>query len=83
VWFTEIGYRINENEDGIVVTEPIQAAWMQRALLDFTNWSWAQAFVWFGWADYGADNMWGIVRPDGSHRPSYDAYRDFISSHSS
>jgi hypothetical protein len=36
---------------------------------------WATPALRFKWADYGADNMWGVVRPDGSHRPSYDAYR--------
>jgi hypothetical protein len=83
VWITEVGYRIGEEDDGIVVTESLQGAWMQRSLVDFVNWPWARAYVWFKWADYGAANMWGVVRPDGTHRPSYDAYRTFISSHNS
>jgi hypothetical protein len=50
---------------------------MSRDLADFAAWPWAQAYVWFKWADYGPDNMWGVVRSDGSHRPSYDAYQAF------
>ena len=39
-----------------------------------------QAYIWFKWADYGTDNMRGIVNNDGSHRPSYSTYQAFISS---
>jgi hypothetical protein len=77
VWITEIGYRIGDTVDSTPVSESVQASWMRRDLADFASWRWAQAFVWFKWADYGPDNMWGVVRPDGSHRPSYDAYKAF------
>ncbi|MEV4536533.1 glycosyl hydrolase [Asanoa sp. NPDC049518] len=79
VWITEIGYRINQIVDGTAVTEQVQAMWLQRTLADFMSWPWAHGYLWFKWADYGADNMWGVVRPDGTHRPSYETYRAFIS----
>lgn len=82
VWITEIGYRIGETlSDGatpVTVTEDVQAARMQRSLVDYVSWPWAVAYVWFKWADYGPDNMWGIVRADGSRRPAYETYRSFI-----
>jgi hypothetical protein len=90
VWITEIGYRIGDPvrepstnvkvaEEGNV-TESVQAAWMRRTLHDFMSWRWARAYVWFKWADYGTANMWGVVRPDNSRRPSYNVYQAFISS---
>jgi Glycosyl hydrolase catalytic core len=80
VWITEVGYRIDSSVGGVTVTEGVQAQWMTRNLNDFKNWPWAAGYLWFKWADYGTDNMWGVVRPDGSHRPSYDAYRSGIAS---
>jgi hypothetical protein len=65
-----------------VLTQEGQAAYLQRSLVDFVNWPWAQAYVWFKWTDYSAtnpDQRWGIVDWNGGHRLSYDAYRDFIS----
>jgi hypothetical protein len=78
VWITEVGYNISATIDGVTVTEDVQAQWMTRSLTDFASWPWAQGYLWFKWSDYGPDNMWGVVRPDGSHRPSYDAFRNFI-----
>jgi hypothetical protein len=82
VWITEIGYRVGEIlSDGtapVTVTDDVQAARMQRSLVDYTNWPWAVAYVWFKWADYGPGNMWGVVRADGSRRPAYETYRSFI-----
>jgi hypothetical protein len=39
--------------------------------------------VWFTWLDYndtktGYQNWFGLVEPDGTHRPAYDTYRRFI-----
>ncbi len=79
VWLTEIGFQIDQNVDGTTVDDDLQAAYMQRSLVDFVSWSWAYAYVWFKYQDYGVDNMWGVVRSDGSRRASYHAYRDFIS----
>jgi len=79
VWITEVGYRIGETVDGTVVTDEIQASWMQRSLVDYMGWPWAQAYLWFKWEDYGADNIWGVVRSDGTHRASYYVYQAFIS----
>lgn len=79
VWLTEIGFRIGQVVDGTTVDDELQAAYLQRSLVDFTGWPWAQAYVWFKYADYGPDNQWGVVRSDGSHRASYYAYRDFVS----
>lgn len=79
VWITEVGYRVNDVHDYEPITEEVQAAYLQRALTDFMSWPWAHAFVWFKYQDYGPANMWGTVRTDGTHRPSYHAYRDFIS----
>ncbi len=84
VWITEIGYKLGEVVDGVTVTRSTQAALMQRGLADFASWSWAQAYAWFKYADYDSrdgDHMWyGVVEPDGTHRPSYDVYRSFIAS---
>jgi hypothetical protein len=82
VWLTEIGFRFDFELDGTVLTQEGQAAYLQRSLVDFVNWPWAQAYVWFKWTDYSAtnpDQRWGIVDWNGGHRLSYDAYRDFIS----
>jgi hypothetical protein len=88
VWITEIGYRLGEVIDGVTVNVDTQAALLQRSLVDFMSWPWAQAYVWFKWFDYedqktGEHNWYGVVEPDGSHRPAYDTYRRFIMSHAS
>lgn len=88
VWITEIGYRLGEVIDGTTVTVDTQAALMQRTLEDFMSWPWAQAYIWFKWSDYddqktGEHNWYGVVEPDGKHRPAYDTYRRFIMSHGS
>jgi hypothetical protein len=80
VWITEIGYRIGSTLDGTTVDQSTQASLMQRSLTDYLAWPWAQAYLWFKWADYGSGNMWGVVNDDGSHRPSYGTYQAFISS---
>ena len=82
VWLTEIGFRLDFELDGSVLTQESQAAYLQRSLADFVNWPWAQAYVWFKMFDYSAittDQKWGVVNWDGTHRLSYDAYREFIS----
>ena len=78
VWITELGYRIGDVVDGTTITEPIQAEWMQRSLVEYMAWPWAHALLWFTWTDYSPDNMWGLVRPDNTHRPSFDVYKAFI-----
>ena len=88
VWITEVGYRLNEVNDGVTVTRDTQAQLMQRSLVDYMTWPWAQAYVWFTWFDYndtktGDPNWFGIVEPDGTHRPAYDTYRRFIISNTS
>ena len=88
VWITEVGYRLGEVIDGVTVTTVTQADLMQRSLVDYMKWSWAQAYVWFTWFDYddwrtGEHNWYGIVESDGSHRPGYDTYHRFIMSNSS
>jgi hypothetical protein len=88
VWITEIGYRLGEVIDGTLVTADTQAVLMQRSLVDYMSWPWAQAYVWFKWFDYddrrtGEHEWYGVVEPDGSHRPSYDTYRRFITSNAS
>jgi hypothetical protein len=83
VWITEVGFEINSTEDTRTVDENTQSAWLQRDLLDFVSWPWAQAFVWFKWEDYtnpdGSPAAWGVARADGTHRPSYSAFQAFIS----
>ena len=82
VWITEIGYRVGETVvDGrtpVRVTETVQAQRMRQSLMDFMSWPWAWAYVWFKWADYGDDKMWGVVRADRSHRPAFRTYQTFI-----
>ncbi len=80
VWITEIGYRINEKIDGVLVTPAVQANLMLRSLVDFAGWSWARTYVWFRWSD-NRGNGYGLVDGDGNHRPSYDAYQSFIAAH--
>jgi hypothetical protein len=64
--------------DGTTITDAIQAEWMQHSLVDYMAWPWAHALLWFTWTDYSPDNMWGLVRLDNSHRPSFDVYKAFI-----
>lgn len=95
VWITEVGYRVCAETvaadpactvNGVRTSEGDQAQWLQRDLDDFASWPWAAAFTWFKWEDYGRGddplNLWGLVRgPDGSHRPAYDVYQDFVAAH--
>lgn len=80
VWITEIGYRINEKVDGVLVTPQVQADLMQRTLVDFASWPWAQTYIWFRWSD-NAGNDYGVVDANGNHRPSYGVYQSFIATH--
>jgi hypothetical protein len=81
VWLTEIGYNVASTITGVPMDETLQAAYLQRSLTDFVSWPWAQAYIWFKYRDYDdPDNLWGVVRgTDGTHRPSFNVYRDFIS----
>jgi hypothetical protein len=82
VWLTEIGFRLDHDLDATVLTQEGQAAYLQRSLVEFIGWPWAQAYVWFKWADYSAvdgTNRWGLVNWDRTHRLSYSAYRESIS----
>jgi hypothetical protein len=78
VWITEVGYRIGQVVDGTTINEALQAEWLQRSLTDYMTWPWAHVFVWYKWNDYGPDNLWGLVRSDDTHRPSFDVYKAFV-----
>lgn len=81
VWATEFGAPTNGPSDNLPphVTEAVQAQMAEEAIRIFRSYSWSGPFFWYDYQDGGTDtgsieNFFGLVRADGSHKPSYDAF---------
>jgi O-antigen/teichoic acid export membrane protein len=80
VWITEFGAPTNgPNKVGEYISEAQQAHILTEALLISKSYTWAGPFFWYDYRDGGtstnsSENFYGLVRYDGSHKPSYDAW---------
>jgi hypothetical protein len=81
VWVTEYGAPTNGPSENVPphVTEQLQAEMVEDAIRSFRTYSWSGPFFWYDYQDAGTDtssieNFFGLVRADGSHKPSYDAF---------
>jgi hypothetical protein len=67
------------------VDEALQAVTLQDALKLYQTYPWAGPFFWYSYKDSGTtndtnENFFGLTRADGSKKPSYDAFKSFLSS---
>jgi hypothetical protein len=81
LWATEYGAPTNGPSDSSVphVTEGVQAQMVDEAVRIFRSYSWSGPFLWYDYQDGGTstvsiENFFGLVRADGSHKPSYDLF---------
>jgi polysaccharide biosynthesis protein PslG len=63
------------------VSEETQARFMREQAQQVARWPWVEATVWFNLLDAGSDraDKWsncGLVRVDGTQKPSWTAFRD-------
>jgi Glycosyl hydrolase catalytic core len=77
VYVTEVGWSTGARStgDSQAWSEAEQAA----ALTNFMDWArstgYVAAVMYFNYHDFDDNNWYGVVRSDGSHKPSYDALR--------
>jgi hypothetical protein len=76
IWATEYGAPTGST-DG--VTEAAQAQMLDVAYRLWSTYSWTGPFCWFQYQDKGTDpadhgDWFGLLRFDGSRKPSYDTY---------
>lgn len=79
VYITEVGWPTAVGKpntgDSLQWTETEQAA----NLTSFIAWARSTGYVaqviYFNWHDFGTNNWYGVVRPNGSHKPSYAALK--------
>lgn len=85
LWLTEFGWstcnvrgqRAYEN----CVDEPVQAQYLRQAYEHMASWSYVKVGVWFKLQDTTSDHgnrndNFGLLRFDGSEKPSFGAFRD-------
>lgn len=75
--------RFDENPDH--VSEAFQASLARQAVALWRSYSWAGPLFWYGYMDLGTDpknneNFFGLVRPDGSHKPAYEEFEKAVTS---
>jgi hypothetical protein len=84
IWVTEFGAPTNGPDQAADhVTEAQQAQILTDAIRIFKSYSWSGPFMWYDYQDSGtstwdSENFYGLVRADGSHKPSYTAWVDAI-----
>lgn len=83
IWVTEYGAPTNGSRLHVVVTEDEQAALVTDAYTLFGSYSWAGPLFWFTYQDKGSDpdvqdDWFGLVRFDGSPKPSYGIYKSMV-----
>ncbi len=84
IWVTEFGAPTNgPNQANDHVTEAQQAEILSDAIRIFKGYSWSGPFMWYDYQDSGtstwdSENFYGLVRANGTHKPSYDAWVDAI-----
>ncbi|MBI5528684.1 MAG: PKD domain-containing protein [Deltaproteobacteria bacterium] len=82
VWLTEVGWKTQAAE-----WEQKQAAYYAQLLDEMrkrSSW-WKKTIFYEIWdadaCDPGMDNCWGIIRPDWSRKPAFDAVKQYIAAH--
>lgn len=65
------------------VSEELQAQILKDALKSYQNYTWIGPFLWYSYQDTGTDksnkeNFFGLVRYDGSKKPSYDTLEELL-----
>ncbi len=65
------------------VTEALQAQMLSQAVNYVKNSSWAGPFFWYSYEDVGtstsdSENFFGIIRYDGSTKPSYQVFKNLL-----
>ena len=86
IWATEFGAPTNgPDQVGDHVTEAAQAQILTDAMSIWHSYSWTGPFMWYDYQDSGtstqnSENFYGLVRADGSHKPSYDVWVNDIAS---
>lgn len=74
----------NLNAHPYVVDEGLQQKIMQDALTLYKSYDWTGPFFWYSYKDAGNtpdtnENFFGLLRYDGSEKPAYDLYKNWIS----
>jgi hypothetical protein len=78
IWATEYGAPTN-GPNANHVTEAVQAQMLDTGYRLFASYSWAGPMCWFRYDDKGTDpsdqsNFFGLLRFDGSRKPSYSTF---------
>ncbi len=68
------------------VTEALEAKMATDAVNAAANLPWVGGFFWYSYMDSGTssdtvENFFGLLRPDGSRKPAYFAYKSAIAAH--
>jgi polysaccharide biosynthesis protein PslG len=85
IWITEFGSPTNgPNVANDHVSEASQAQILADALRIWKTYSWSGPFFYYDYQDAGtgtwnSENFYGLVRADGSHKPSYDIWTKAVS----
>ncbi len=83
VWLTETGWATNEvgEEQQATYYEGLLSQWLKGDPLR----DWIDKIFFYEIQDFAKPDvpLWGILRTDGSEKPAYAAYRDFIDTHMS
>lgn len=74
----------NLDQHPYVVDEALQKKIMLDALTLYKSYDWAGPFFWYSYQDAGDtqdtnENFFGLLRYNGSPKPTYDAYKSWIS----
>jgi GH35 family endo-1,4-beta-xylanase len=78
VWLTEMGAPTKGGKNA--VSELAHAQMLQKAADLAHSYSWAGPLMWYSYQDRGGDsadseNWFGLLRPDGEHKPAYTTYQ--------
>ena len=76
------GLILSERNDDHV-TEALQSRTVTTAIAMYRTYSWAGPFFWYSYKDNGtsqddAENFYGLIRANGTHKPAYGAYQSAI-----
>lgn len=85
IWVTELGWNTYQGTctHGVFagqklsgISEADQARYLTLAYHCLRALPWVQHALWFDLQDGGADSLYGLLRTDGSRKPSYAAFQD-------
>jgi hypothetical protein len=87
IWITEFGApTAGPNEAGDHVSEAVQAQSVTEAISIFRSYTWSGPFFWYDYRDSGgsalnSENFYGLVRADGTFKPSYRAFEQAVATY--